>query len=59
MKQGAHAGDEAISEAEVGGTFPGATENQELVLDEDGLGHHGPGATGSGEPGDRRQQMEK
>jgi hypothetical protein len=30
-----------------------------LVLDENGLGHHGSGAAGSGEPGDRRQQMEK
>jgi hypothetical protein len=29
------------------------------VLDEDGFGHHGPGAAGTGEPGDRRQQMQK
>ena len=43
-EQGAHVGDEAVSEAEVGGTFPGAIENQQLVLDEDGLGHHGRGA---------------
>jgi hypothetical protein len=30
-----------------------------LLLDENGLSHHRPGAAGSGEPGDRRQQMEK
>jgi hypothetical protein len=30
-----------------------------LVLDEDGFGDHGPGAAGTGEPGDRRQQMQK
>ena len=29
------------------------------MLDEDGFGHHGPGAAGTGEPGDRRQQMQK
>jgi hypothetical protein len=30
-----------------------------LLLDENGLSQHGPGAAGSGEPDDRRQQMEK
>jgi hypothetical protein len=30
-----------------------------LLLDEHGFGHHGPGAAGTGEPGDRRQQMQK
>jgi hypothetical protein len=49
----------AISEAEVGGPFAGAIENQLLLLDENGLSHHGPSAAGSDEPGDRRQQMEK
>ena len=58
-EQRAHAGDEAISEAEVGRPFPGPNEDQQLLLDENGLGHHGSGAAGSGEPGDRHQQMEK
>jgi hypothetical protein len=30
-----------------------------LLLDEYGLDRHPPGAAGSDEPGDRRQQMEK
>jgi hypothetical protein len=42
-----------------GGPFPRAIEDQQLLLDENGLGHHGSGAAGAGEPGDRRQQMEK
>ena len=37
----ARTGDHAISEAEVGGTAPGAIENQQLLLDEYGLGHQG------------------
>ena len=58
-EQRAHAGDEAFSEAEVGGPFPRAIEDQQLLLDENGLGHHGSGAAGAGERGDRRQQIEK
>ena len=58
-EQRTHAGDDAISEAEIGRTFPGAIEDQQLVLDEHGFGHHGTGAAGTGEPGDRRQQMQK
>ena len=58
-EQRAHAGDEAISETEVGGPLAGAIEDQQLLLDENGLGHHGSGAARAGEPGDRRQQMEK
>ena len=30
-----------------------------MLLDENGLGHHGSGAARAGEQGDRRQQMEK
>jgi hypothetical protein len=58
-QQRAYAGDHAITEAEVGGTSPGAIENQQLLLDEDGLGHHGTRTPGTGEPDDSRQQMEK
>jgi hypothetical protein len=29
------------------------------VLDEHGFGHHSAGAAGPGEPGNRRQQMQK
>jgi hypothetical protein len=39
-------GDHPISETEVGGTPPGAIEHQQLLLNEDGLGHHGPGTAG-------------
>ena len=58
-EQRAHAGDEAFSEAEVGGPFPRAIEDQQLLLDKNGLCHRGSGAARAGEPGDRRQQMEK
>ena len=58
-EQCAHAGDEAINQAEVGGTLPRAIEDQQLLLDENGLGHHGPGAARAGEAGDRRHQMER
>jgi len=51
-------GDHAVGEAEIGRPFPGTIENQQLVLDEDGFGHHGTGAAGTGKSGDRRQQMQ-
>ena len=43
----------------LGERFPRAIEDQQLLLDENGLGHHGPGTAGAGEPGDRRHQMKK
>src|ERR1700694_5401231 len=52
-----HAGDHPISETEVGGTPPGAIEHQQLLLDEDGLGHHCPRPARTGEPGECRQKM--
>jgi hypothetical protein len=58
-KERTHAGDDAISEAEIGCTFAGTIEDQQLVLDEHGFGHHGAGAAGTGESGDRRQEMKK
>jgi hypothetical protein len=58
-EQRAHAGDHAISEVEVGGTSAGAIENQQLVFDQDGLGHHRTRAARTREPGDGRQRMEK
>jgi hypothetical protein len=42
----AYARDHSISEAEVGGTSPGAIEDRELVLDEYGLSHNGTRAAG-------------
>jgi hypothetical protein len=54
-----HAGDDTISEAEMGCTFPGTIEDHQLLLDEHGFGHDGTRAAWTGEPGDRRQQMEK
>src|SRR5258708_1743777 len=50
-------GDYSISETEVGGTSPGAIENEQLLLDEYGLGHHGTRPAGTGEPGDGRQEV--
>ena len=41
------------------GALAGAIENQQLVLDQDGLGHHRTAAARTGEPGDGRQQMQK
>ena len=56
--QRTHAGDHPISQTEVGGTSPGAIENQQLLLDEYGLGHHGTRPARSGEPGDSRQEVD-
>ena len=55
----AHPGDHAISEAEVGGTSARAIQNQQLVLDEDGLSHDCTRAARTGEPGDGRQEVEQ
>jgi hypothetical protein len=57
--QRAHAGHQAIGDPEVGGTSAGAIENQQLVSDQDGLGHHCTRAARTGEPGDGRQEVEK
>src|SRR5712692_3565635 len=56
-EQRTHAGDHPISETEVGGTSPGAIENEQLLLDEYGLGHHGTRPARTGEPGDGRQEV--
>jgi hypothetical protein len=53
------AGDHPISEAEIGRPFPGPIEDQQLVLDEYGFGHHGTHTTGTHQSGDRCQQMQK
>jgi len=53
------ASNNAISQTEVGATFPGPIEDQQRLLDEQGLGHHRARAAGTGEPGDCRHEMEK
>jgi hypothetical protein len=58
-EQRADAGDDAISEAQIRGTSPGAIQNKQLVLDEDGLGHDRARAAWTGEPGDGRHQVEQ
>ena len=58
-EEGTHARDDAISEVEVGRTLPGPIEDQQLLLDEQGLGHHGTRAARTGEPSDCRQEVEK
>ena len=53
------AGDDAITAVEPGSTFPGPIEDQQLLLDEQGFGHHGTRAAGTGESGDGRQQVDE
>jgi hypothetical protein len=48
-----------IRQAETGGPFSGTIEDQQLVLDEYGFGNHRTRAAGTGQSGDRRQQMEQ
>ena len=43
----------------MGGPCPGAINNQQLLLDEQGFGDHGTRASRTGQSGDRRQQMQK
>jgi hypothetical protein len=57
-EQRTYAGNHPISEAEVRGTALGAIENQQLLLDEYGLGHHGTRPARIGESGDSRQEVE-
>jgi hypothetical protein len=54
-----HASDDAISEAEIGCTFPGTNEDQQLVLDEHGFGHHGTRRRDRRVGRDRRQEMKE
>jgi len=54
-----HAGDHAINEEEMGCTAPGTIEDEQLLLDEHRFGDHGTRTAGTGESGNRRQQMEK
>jgi hypothetical protein len=56
--QAAHKPAITRSETEIRRPFSRAIEDQQLVLDEHGFGHHGAGA-GTSEPAHRRQQMKK
>ena len=58
-QQRAYAGDHAITEAEVGGTSPGAIEDQELLLDEYGLSDDSTRAARPSEPDERRHEVKK
>ena len=51
--------DHAIRGTEIGRPFSRTIEDQQLVLDEHGFGHHRAGAAGTGESGNGRQQMQK
>jgi hypothetical protein len=53
------AGDNTIREPKIGRPFSRPIEDQQLVLDEHGFGHRGTRAAGTGQSGDRRQQMQK
>jgi hypothetical protein len=59
MEKRTDADDYAIRHVEIGGPFSGTIENQQVVLNEDGFGYHGTRAAGTGQAGDRRQQMQK
>ena len=58
-EQRTEAGHQAITETEAWRTLPGPIENQQLLLDEHGFGHHGTHAAGPSEPSDGRQHMHK
>jgi len=58
-EQRTDAGDHPISEAEVRRASPGAIENQQLLPDEYGLGHHGTHPARTGESDQSRKQMQK
>jgi hypothetical protein len=53
------AGDNPIGRTEIGRPFSRTIEDQQLVLDEHGFGHHGTGAAWARQPRYRRQQMQK
>ena len=52
-------GDHAIRGTEIGRAFSTTIEDEPLVLDEHGFGHHRAGAAGTGESGNGHQQMQK
>ena len=52
-------GDHAIRGTEIGRPFSRPIQDQQLVLDEHGFGHHSAGAAGPGEPGNGHQQIQK
>jgi hypothetical protein len=53
-EEGTQSSDDTIRETEMGCTLPGTIEDQQLVLDEHGFGHHRTRTAGTGESGDRR-----
>ena len=59
QEESTEAGDHVIRGAEIGRPFAGPIEDQQLVLNKDGFRHHGTRAAGIGQPGNRRQQMQK
>jgi hypothetical protein len=52
------ASDDAIDNAEIWRPFPRPIEDEQLLLEEHGFGDHGPGAAGTGQSGDCREQVE-
>jgi len=55
----AQSSDYPIERTEIRRALSRPIQDQQLVLDEHGLSHHGAGATGPDKPGDGRQQMQK
>jgi hypothetical protein len=51
--------DEAIGKAQIGRPLPGAIENQELLLNQNGLGDHRTDAARPQEPGNRNHDVDE
>ena len=58
-EQGAQSCDETIRCPEIRGSLPGSIQDQELMLDENGLGDHGTEAARAKKPGDRNDDMKE
>jgi len=59
QEQGAQSCDETIGCLEIRGSLPGSIQDQELLLDENGLGDHGTEAARAKKPADRNDDMKE
>jgi len=58
-KQSAPAGEDAIREAEVGSAVAAATEDRQLMFDEEGLGKYGTDAARLRQSGERGEEVDE
>ena len=59
QEQSAPTGDHAIRQAEVGSALAGAIEDEQLMFDEEGLGHYGTDATRARKSDEGRDEMDE